>query len=419
MTALPQHLTPVSTCNRRARAFAGWLICVLTIVVLQPAQAQSFRILHAFSNGGDGGTPTAGVTLDAVGNIYGTASTGGAGQGGTVFHLKRAGDAWTLNTLHTFQPNNGDGEQPLGGLVFGPDGTLFGTTFGGGTGCLGGCGTVYNLRPPRSFCRTVNCEWTATILHSFRGYPSDGGQPEYVDLIFDHAGNLYGTTCGGGGVNYGTVFEVTPSNGSWTEAPIHTFGGDGECPQSGVLLDAAGNLYGTTLQGPGNQGEVYELSPSGSGWTVNVLERFEGINGNAPTAGLVADRSGNLYGMTLSGTVFELSYSGGVWNFTVIYTLSGGGGYGALVMDAAGNLYGTQFVGGTYGVGAVFKLTSNNGNWTYTDLHDFVIASGGAFPQGSVALDADGNLYGTASQGGILSHGCGYWGCGSVWEITP
>ncbi len=230
---------------------------------------------------------------------------------------------------------------------------------------------------------------------------------------------MYGTTGGGGGVNSGTVFEMMPSGSGWTEAEIFVFGGaNGESPESGVIMDQSGNLYGTLLQGSGNQGEVYELSPNEPYWTENILVRFEeGINGNAPAAPLVSDQSGNLYGMTLSGAVFELSYSAGTWNYSQIYSLPEGGGYG-LAIDAAGNLYGTQFVGGANGWGTVFKLTPSNGSWTYTGLHDFAMATG-AYPYSSLTLDAQGNLYGTASQGGRQAHGCGFWGCGCVWKLTP
>jgi len=401
-------------------AVASALLCTLSFAAL-PAQAQAFSILHSFTNGGDGGSPTAPVTIDSAGNLYGTASTGGTGGNGTVFELKRSDNGWTLNTLHAFDYSNGDGKVPLSGVVFGPDGALYGTTSAGGTGCYGGCGTVYNLRPPQTFCHTGVCLWTETIIHNFAGYPHDGLQPEYATPIFDPSGNLYGTTCGGGPVDDGTAFEMSESNGTWTETPIHNFtGGDGECPQVGLLRDRAGNLYGTTLQGTGNQGEVFELTLLASGWTLSKLVVFEeGINGNAPGGPLVADSAGNLYGMTQSGSVFELTYSGGTWAYNQIFDLPGAGGIGPLAMDAEGNLYGTQFVGGIFGSGAVFKLTLGNGTWAYTDMHDFSITNGCAFPYSGVSIDVDGNLYGTASQGGYRAPSCGYWGCGCVWKITP
>ena len=417
MTTQPQ--LSASILRPRKAAFVVALLCGLTISTVHAGQAQSFRTIHSFSNAGDGGSPTSGVTIQGA-NLYGTASTGGTGNAGTVYQLKRSGDNWTLNTIHTFQPSNGDGAQPLGGVTFGPNGTLYGMTYGGGTGCYGGCGTVYNLRPPQTFCRSGVCEWTETILHNFRDYPSDGGEPFYSDVAFDAAGNLFSTTCGGGSEGDGTIFELTHSNGGWTEAFVNNFNGlNGECPYSGVLIDADGNLFGTAIQGTGNQGVVYETSYNGTSWVTTVLEQFyTGGNGNAPAAGLVADAAGNLYGMTVSGTVYELTYSGGAWQFNIIFNLPRGGGYGTMAIDAAGNLYGSQFVGGMYGEGAVFKLTNNNGSWSYTDMHDFSIVNGGAFPYGGVTLDNQGHLYGTTTQGGILAQGCGYWGCGGVWEIT-
>jgi uncharacterized repeat protein (TIGR03803 family) len=409
---------------RRYRLTLTKFAAVLAFAVLAAAlaQAQTFKLLHSFSNGGDGGSPTAGITFDAAGNIYGTASTGGDNNAGTVFEMKRNGDGWTLNTLHTFEPNQGDGSTPLGGVSFGPGGAMFGTTANGGTGCLGGCGAVYSVRAPQTFCHTGVCPWVEGVAWGFHGYPSDGIQPWYENLVFDSLGNIYGTTCGGGPVNYGIVFELTPSGNGWAEEILHRFtGADGSCPQSGVVFDSAGNLYGTTASGgTDNEGVLYELSPSGSGrWTQTILHNFTlQQNEEAPVGSVTPDIYGNFYGMTVSGEVYELTPSGNSWDFTAIYHLAKAGGYGALAIDAAGNLYGQQFEGGQYGVGAVFKLSPNNGNWTYTDLHDFTIVNGGAFPDGWVTLDAQGNLYGTTSQGGMHSQGCGFWGCGSVWEIT-
>ena len=179
---------------------------------------------------------------------------------------------------------------------------------------------VYSLSPPATGCKTALCPWTETILYQFTG-GSDGSNPG-GNLTFDRAGNLYGTTPYGGAFGQGTVFKLTPSNGGWTESVLHSFtgGSDGEQPNGGVILDEAGNLYGTTWEGGGSGcwgpgcGTVFQLTPSGSGWKENILYSFQyGTDGGYPIGGLIFDPSGNLYGTTTSGgsggggTVFELS----------------------------------------------------------------------------------------------------------------
>ena len=199
-----------------------------------------------------------------------------------------------------------------------------------------------------------------------------------------------------------------------------------------MVFDKAGNLYGTTwdsfYQHPeGTGGIVFQLTPSEAGWTESIIYRFtRGFDGGAVWAGLIFDQAGNLYGGTTwegaggGGTVFEMTPSGGNWMFNVLYGLSGGtecGVYGNLVMDQAGNLYGTTLCDGVYGLGSVFKLTPSNGSWTYTSLHDFTGGSDGANASCNLVFDAAGNLYGTAVAGGTGSNCIG--GCGVVFEITP
>jgi uncharacterized repeat protein (TIGR03803 family) len=270
------------------------------------------------------------------------------------------------------------------------------------------------------------------VLYSFTG-GADGSEPYYENLIFDQTGNLYGTTAGGGPAGGGVVFKLTPSGGSWTESVLHSFTGeDGFFPQTGVIFDSTGNLYGTTAMGGLNgKGNVFQLSPSGSGWVATTVYSFQGgADGYQPAGGVIVDRSGNLYGTTPiggsggGGTVFELSPSGGSWTFSLQYSWSGGWGPDDnLAMDAFGNLYGTTYQDGAYGSGSVFKLTPIGGGWTYTDLHDFnplVIPLEGSGPNGGVTLDASGNLYGTTVYGGSYGgENCGGIGCGVVWEITP
>jgi len=387
-------------------ALAMAILFALTMVLTQPAQAQTFTVIHTFT-GPDGAGPVAGVTLDAAGNLYGTTA-----DGGTVFELKRWHGNWVLNNIFKFNGNNG--AWPQSRVVFGPDGALYGTTYEGGSG---NAGVVYSLRPPKTNCKTALCPWTETILYQFSG-GSDGAHPGYGNVTFDHARNLYGTTTGGGAFGQGIVFRLTPSNGGWTESVLYSFSGGryGSEPMSGVILDEAGNLYGTTPYGGGGCGigcgTVYQLTPGGSGWNYSTLFWFGGSYGEHPYGSLIFDQSGNLYGTTSSGgsggggTVFELS---GGW-FYLLYALPGRGNPGPVAsptMDAAGNLYATTYSDGAYGLGAVFKLTPSDGGWIYTSLHDFTNGNDGMHPSGDLAMDVSGNLYGTTYEGG------------GVWEITP
>lgn len=428
MTNPAQYCTSILHSSLRRTAFALALVCALTAVAMPSAQAQTFSVIHSFSGGEDGYTPYAGVTIDQSGNLYGTTSEYGTDAGGNVYQMKRTGGGWILKTLSNLANYQG-GFLPFGRPVIGPGGALYVTTFYGGNGFCGefACGTVTSLRPPQNVCRSVSCPWTATTSYSFSG--PDGNGPELVDPVFDSAGNMYGSTYEGGANYSGNVFQLTRSNGQWAGTSIHDFSGpDGYLPYSSVTLDAQGNVYGTTwMGGPDNNGVLYRLTNSGSGWTYTMLYGFPGtLNGTGPVGGLVLDQAGNLYGATATGgsggggTVYELSPSGGGWNFSLLYSFTATGynpgPLNSLALDAAGNLYGATYRGGAFGFGTAFKLTHSDGSWSYTDLHDFTNGSDGGNPIGSVSLDASGNLYGTASQGGI---GQCPGGCGTVWEITP
>ena len=409
------------------------IVFVLTILSTESAQAQTYTILHSFTGGQDGGSPFTGLTMDRAGNLYGTTMIGGitgvncpSNTCGTVFKLARHGSGWIFNPLYSFAGGN-DGANPYAGVVFGPNGSLYGTTpYGGGDGCGfgSGCGTVFNLKPSATACKTALCYWTETLLYGFTG-GSDGAAPAFGNLIFDSVGHLYGTTLMGGDYGAGTVFELTPSGSGWTETTLYSFtgGSDGGYPWAGLTLDNAGNLYGTTeLGGTYDGGTVFQLTPSGLGWTENVLHSFPGGNdGDEPYAGLIFDQSGSLYGATVDGgqrfggTAFKLTPSNGSWTFSLVYSFQGSafcGPTGNLIMDAAANLYGTTECGGAYGKGAVFKLTLSGGAWRYTTLHDFTAGNDGANPVGGVVLDASGNVYSTAGAAGAN-------GQGVVFEITP
>lgn len=402
-------------------ALAITMVPALTV----PAEAQTYSVVHNFSTGSDGANPIAGVTIDGSGSLYGTTSAGG-GQGfGTVYRLVHSGPNWLFSLVYTFQgltQNSTDGSAPYSRVVIGPDGYLYGTTHSGGNGqgckALHGCGTVYRVR-----LKPGSIRWEETLLFQFG---SDiGSNPDYGDLAFDSAGNLYGTTRNGGAYQQGVVYELSPNGGNWTEQVLHSFAGspDGATPLSGPVFDQTGNLYGATSAGGKNGwGTVYQLAAD-SMWTERILHDFQnGSDGGAPGGGVFFDPSGNLYGATQtggfggSGTVFEMTLlSGGGWSLNTLFGFPGvspGGAYRTVIMDNAGNLYGTSATGGAHQWGSVFKLSPSNAGWVYSPVHDFTGGSDGGMPYGSLALDANGNLYGTAYAGGGN-------GQGVVFEITP
>jgi uncharacterized repeat protein (TIGR03803 family) len=321
--------------------------------------------------------------------------------------------AQTETVLHSFLGSTGDGQNPYyGTLIRDKNGNLYGTTlFGGsyGSSCGGGgCGTVFKL----------TARGKEKILHSFDENGTDGYYP-YGGLVIDSKGNLYGTTFFGGAYSGGTVFKVTPAG---KETILHNFdanaNGDGGNPYAGMVMDANGNLYGTTFTGGHNGGgTVFKVTPSE---TETILYSFDpnGIDGYSPTGGLAIDTSGNLYGMTQfgglyeDGTVFKVTSSGAE---TILHNFLGSPSDGASplyatpVLDTSGNLYGATHNGGLYGYGAVFELTFAG---TVTILHNFDSNGDGYYPYGGLALDTKGNLYGTTPLGGA-------YGEGTVYELAP
>lgn len=402
---------------------------LLVASLASTAAAQTFTAIHEFTCGQDGKTPEAGLTIDRAGNLYGTTAFGGAYQSGNVFKLTHGNGNWILATLYEFKGGS-DGAEPQSRVVFGPDGRLYGTTTQGGNNCgySGGCGTAYSLSPPLTACKSALCSWQETVLYRFGNL--DGIYPETGDLTFDQAGNVYGTTQNGGasyggGSNLGdgTVYELTPSRGNWLESVVYSFAGspDGSYPSAGVTFDNAGNLYGTTAEGgSSNDGTIYRLTPSGSGWNEGILYNFGGGSGGNPYAGLITDESGDFYGVASGGgpggdgTVFELSPSGGGWQFNLLYGFSGNpsGFPAANLLLAGGDLYGNLSGEVDHDFGAVVKLSPSNGDWTQNVLHTFHLGSDGGVPMGSLIMDSSGNLYGVANLGGT-------YGCGLVFEITP
>ncbi len=403
-----------------------FLALALSLSVLAPARAQTFTVIHTFQ-GADGANPRVGLTLDRAGNLYGTTITGGTEGLGTVFKMTRGGSGWVLTRIFEF--NSSDGYSPLAPVVFGPDGALYGSAQFGGQHYDG---VIFRLQPPATFCRAVSCPWTQTVLANLYGVY---GIAPSGPLSFDAAGNIYGTAqlggnfnhlpCSTGGLGCGTVYQLIKSQ-NWAMNSLYAFtgNGDGIYPYGGVILDPAGNLYGTA-QGA----NIFELVSSGGGWTFNLIAGLVGNDGYDPYAGLIWDDAGNLYGAAAGGgsgrggTVFQLSPSGGGWNLNILASLTGSGGLydgplAALFLDSAGNLYGTTQIDGAFGCGSVFKLSPSGAGYTFTALHDFTCGTDGANPFSSLTMDAGGNLYGTAAYGGDTGCDNGL-GCGVVFEITP
>ncbi len=400
------------------------LVLIATTIVATPAaQAQTGTVLHNFTNGSDGGSPEAGVTFDQQGRIYGTASNGGSNGQGVVYRLVHESDGWLFSPIYSFGSRGHDGSDPEAKVIFGPNGVLYGTTYQGGAENRG---TVFSLQPPASACKAFLCSWVETVLYSFTG-GADGAYPQFGDLAFDQAGNIYGTTGNGGSgtgcesYGCGVVFKLTRSGSGWTESVLWNFtgGNDGAGPLSGVIFDSAGNLYGTTgFGGSIGFGTVYELSPTQSGWIQTTLYSFTSNDYGNGAGGLIMDAQGDLFGITgdlQSGAAYELKPQNGSWSFILLQSFTGllfTGPLTAPTFDSQGNLYGPLPNGGSEENGEIFKLFHAGDQWIYTPFYQFAGSDLGAYPIGAVTFDASGNMYGTSSAGGT-------GGEGTVWEITP
>ena len=389
------------------------------------AAAQRESFLHSFNNNGiDGTQPRAGLVMDTAGNLYGTTSTGGTGGIGTVFELSpKTGGGWSYKVIHNFANNGKDGNYPNGTLIIDSSGNLYGTTRQGG---FAGLGAVFEMSPMTAG------GWTERVIYAFRSQGFDALFP-FDGLIMDSAGNLYGTTHGGGASSMGAVFELSPSSsGAWTEKVLFSFSGtNGMNPECALVFDSMGNLYGTTeLGGANGFGTVFELSFSSGVWSETVLHSLanDGTDPVYPFAGLAIDSAGNLYGTGVEGAaqgggaVFELSPGSGGWTYSIIHTFNFNGNHdginseGSLIVDSAGNLYGTTNQGGTgtctaFACGTAYELSPSGGSWTETILHNFN-GSGGENPVAGLVRDASGNLYGTTLIGGAFAEGM-------VFEIKP
>lgn len=443
--------------SRKAIQIALLRMLVLVLAMAIPASASwKEKILYSFQGGNDGYIPAGGVVFDAQGNVYGTTQAGGpptcapiGNYCGTVYQLSppvKQGDPWTKAQLYMFKgKGSNDGEVPAGAVVMDTAGNLYGATaYGGAGGCVlvgvqAGCGTVYELSPPK----TKGGKWSYKILYSFKsgkdGYLPDGA------LVFDSAGNLYGATLFGGSKGTtcdpdyqycGTVFELSPpkaKGGKWTEKVLHSFKGgtDGANPNGGLVLDSDGAIYGTTSTG-GNSGckttyslgcgTTFQLKPpttKGGAWKEKMLHRFTGGNdGGAPNGGLIFDAKRTLYGTAegggaaSEGIVFQFAERGGTWDEEVVHRFSGYGNApccpsGSLVLDGSGDLYGTA-LGGTYFAGVAYRLTppSEHGKpWPFAVLYDFEGEPDGHSPTAGLTPDGTGHFYSTTEGGGTSGNG--------------
>lgn len=405
---------------------------IFVTAAVSPASAQTFTLPHTFSSKPDGANPFGGLVADRSGNYYGTTEQGGAHGFGTVFELSppTGGGQWTETVIWNFRGNT-DGGAPSYQLVMDARGNLYGEAQSGGNATCN-CGNVFVLVPPK----TSGGSWTKRVLYVATG---TSGSDLYGGLMLDSAGALYGTEPHGGEFEQGLAFKIAPAaGGGYTTTTLYTFGAtstDSAQPFGPLTLDSSGNLFGvSTIGGANNLGTVYKLTPpaggGGGAWTNTILYSFPGTSaGCNPEGNVILDKAGRVYGLASAcggtanmGVFFRLTPTGsGPSVETVLHTFSstdGGGLYPSLSLDAKTNVfYGTSFFGG--GNGVVFQLkppAGGIGKWTETVLHTFIDGSDGGGPLGPIIRDANGVLYGTAFFGGGDN---GVTNVGTAFSIAP
>jgi uncharacterized repeat protein (TIGR03803 family) len=447
------------------RKLALGLLLGMILPLWSAASAHGYKeqVIHSYckkSGCPGGGAPQSKPLLDQAGNLYVAAVTFGTDNTGNIIESRPEDSGkWRSKVLYTFcvKPDCRDGGDPSASLIMDVSGNIYGTTLTGGKN---NTGVAFELLPDADRKR-----WKEKVLYDF--CPSDGsGGCEGGEIsgltyagaasgaLYDGVSPLYGTTEHGGTGEFssGTVFELTPGTQKWTERLLYSFCSqpnctDGEIPLAGLIVDAGGNLYGTTVGGgqtPGFYGTIFELSPNAhhTKWTQTVLYRFcsqtSCTDGEAPEGELIMDASGNLFGTaagggsTQGGVIFKLVPNGASSTETVLYNfcsqtgcLDGSSPNSSLVLDASGNLFGATPIGGgnngddsLAGSGVVFELTQSK----YRVLHDFCsksLCDDGQFPQAGVIMDGAGNLFGTTQsggKGGVV--GEGHIG-GTVFQVAP
>jgi uncharacterized repeat protein (TIGR03803 family) len=406
------------------------VLFVVTLAFAASAWAGTDTVLYNFCSQTscvDGYIPYGSLVADTSGNhLYGTTYYGGTNNYGVVFELTNSGGSWSQTVIYSFLgPSNNDGAYPFGGLVFDAAGNLYGTTYQGGASSEG---TVFELSKSGS-------TWKETVLHTFDDISGSDGYYPYGALAFDAAGNLYGTTLYGGKLSGGTVFELKASNGKYTYKVIHGFttsSSGAYYPYGGVVVDSKnGYLYGTTYNGGvvWNAGAVYQLREVSGVWIYTLIYNFLGDSlGQYTESGLAVDATGNLYGTNYQGGSFNLGSvfkltpgANNTWTQKIIYSFKGyakkDGAYpyfAGVILDAQGNIYGTTYQGGSSAAnnlnyGTVYKLTA--GTYKESVLWSFGTSGDGYYPYHDAIL-VNGKLYGTTNNGGV--HGGGI-----VYEVTP
>jgi uncharacterized repeat protein (TIGR03803 family) len=411
------------------RAVAIALLSVLVLRLPTTAQSVKLKVLHNFGSSTDGNFPSGPALLDSHGNLYG-ATGGGPGQSGygIVFELApQANGTWRESVVYTFLGGS-NGGYPWGALIPDISGNLYGTMQG----------YLSSVAPGIFSLTRQSGGWTRTVLSSEYAGPG---------LVFDKVGDLYGSIGPGDYFDLGAIGELSPGSGGWTYTQLYSYcGQSGGCPggynpPAPPVWDAQGDLWGTMTEGGINQspcltsfgcGVIFEMTPNGDGtWTYNVMHQFasSSTDGQWPYGSLVIDAAGNFYGSTWlggtynHGTIFKFSNVGGTWQETILYNFPncthGCMVEGTLAMDTAGNLYGTADGGagtpscGGAACGVVFKLApQTGGKWKYSVLYNLNQNTGGVPPLYGVILDGKGNLYGVTSA-------FGKYGAGTAFEITP
>lgn len=416
-------------------------LAALVTVPLSPAAAKSWHLTTLYNfcnqdNCADGSFPLAGLVRDAEGNLFGTTETGGTDNDGVVFELEKHGKTWKYGVLHSFCFSCGDGVFPAASLIVDVNGDVYGSAQAGGAH---DCGIVYRIVPSTK---------KMDVLHTFCADTGDGDEPSAAlsysgkssGALYDGISPLYGVTDRGGATGGGTVYELQPKRGKWTERVLYSFCADGsDCadgwtPSGELLVDSSGSLFGNTSLGGITRlggGVTFELTSVGKKWRESVLYSFcpsDCSDGQGPTGALVMDTDGALLGTvestgTENGAIFKLTHQKKGWSETLVHTFCSPpdctDGYqpdGGLIADASGNIYGTDELGGAgadgVGGGTAFRLTGTK----LTTLYPFCSlpnCSDGRVPMGTLITDPKGTLYGVNSQGG------GDSGSGTVFQLTP
>ena len=428
------------------------VLLILSALLTTAAFGATEEVVYNFQGGADGGDPyQSGLVMDKSGNLYGITSKGGKGKVaqcfgegcGFVYQLTPTqGGGWTKTNLHSFSGGT-DGGDPVGNLAIDAKGDLYGVTEQGGTGfcnsILGlGCGVVFRLS------HNNKGQWSFSVIFDL-GTGNFNGQTPNAGVVFDQAGNLYGTTEFGGDFfcGCGVVYELTPvKNAHWTATTLYTFvgisqgGSDVSFPSSDVFIDANGNIFGTGSGGGDVNcndgcGGVYELVRQNDGsYQEQVLNIFHGgKDGFVPVGSVVVDPQGNVYGTTEfgggrfgchdgaygCGTVFELQKSGTTYQEQIIFRFNGANGYAPvadLYLDSNNTLYSTTVSGGAFGNGTAFSLANPKGKWKETILHSFGNGQDGSSSWASLLSDGQGGFYGTTRFGGTA-------GNGTVFHLAP